>query len=88
MQMSMLRKKDPSEGSDAKADAKDAIGELLEIEGKVHEKFEDYYVAALELCGAIEKGRGLGTIRERWEKVSKMRKKLSEDPEIMEEIRG
>ena len=91
VQMSMLRKKDPSDLSDFKEDAQATMGELLQIEGKVHEKFEDYYAAAMDLCGAIQETLNIAanpTIREKWEKVSKMRKKLSEDPEIMEEIRG
>ena len=91
VQMSMLRKKDPSDLSDFKEDAQATMGELLQIEGKVHEKFEDYYAAAMDLCAAIQETLNIAadpTIREKWEKVSKMRKKLSEDPEIMEEIRG
>ena len=83
-----------SEGAAARTDAEDARKELAELDGKVHEKFEDYYKASIDLCETIEEGVQDGekefikTLKSKWAKISSIRKKLRDDPEIFEEIRG
>lgn len=82
------------EGSVARQEAKDALKELEEIDGKVHEKFADYYKGVVEICKLLEAGiqdgedSFLNSLKSKWQKVNGIRKKLSEDPEIIEEIRG
>ena len=93
VQRMMFREKF-SEGAAARTDAEDARKELAELDGKVHEKFGDYHSAAIDLCQTIEEGiqdgekEFLKTLKSKWAKISSIRKKLRDDPEIFEEIRG
>jgi len=93
VQRMMFREKF-SEGAAARTDAEDARKELAELDGKVHEKFEDYHKASIDLCETIEEGVQDGekefikTLKSKWAKISSIRKKLRDDPEIFEEIRG
>jgi hypothetical protein len=93
VQMMMFRNKF-HEGKAASEDAKSALEELKEIDGKVHEKFENYLKGAVELCEAFEDGIGDGEkeflkhLKKKWEAVQGERKRLSEDPAIREELMG
>lgn len=77
-------------------DAEEAIKELEAIKSKVDGRLSDYHKAMLKVCKVYRDGRKddesddefverLGKV---WEEVQGKRKKLMEDPEIMEEIYG
>ena len=74
--------------------ASEARGELEELEGKVHEKFEDYLKAAIDICRTVEEESANGgkrlvdSVKSRWSRINSIRKKLRDDPEIFEELRG
>ena len=93
IQMMVFREKF-HEGKAAREDAKDARAELEDIEDKVDERFNDYIKAALGLCklveGGIEDGEEefMKELKSKWEAMRNLRKKLSEDPELREEIMG
>jgi hypothetical protein len=93
VQMMMFRDK-LHEGKAARQDAKSALEELKEIDGKVHEKFAKYLKGAVELCETLEAGvedgekEFLRNLKSKWEAVQGERKRLSEDPAIREELMG
>ena len=93
VQRTMFREKF-SDADEARSAAEDASEELEELNGKVHEKFEAYHRAALDLCRTIGKGpEGNGKdfiadLKSKWSRINSIRKKLRDDPEIFEEIRG
>ena len=68
--------------------------ELEELDGKIHEKFEDYLKAAIDICKAVEEEASNGgkdlveSLKSRWSKINSIRKKLRDDPEVFEELRG
>ena len=68
--------------------------ELEELDGKIHEKFEDYLKAAIDICKAVEEDASNGgkdlveSLKTRWSKINSIRKKLRDDPEVFEELRG
>ena len=82
------------EGKAARQDAKDALAELEEIKDKVDDRFEEYMKSAIEICkmveGGIEDGEDdfIKELKSKWEAMRNLRKKLSEDPELREEIMG
>lgn len=80
-------------GSDVVDDAKDALKELKEIDGKVDKRFNDYLASAIELCELVEEGRGdddedvfLKRLKSKWQALQNQRKKLSTDPALREEM--
>ena len=83
-----------SEGAETRSAAEDARKELEELDGKVHEKFEEYHRATIGICRTIEEGiedgekEFLRELKSKWSKINSIRKKLRDDPEIFEEIRG
>ena len=93
VQRTMFREKF-SDADEARSAAEDASEELEELNGKIHEKFEAYHRAALDLCRTIGKGpEGSGKdfiadLKSKWSRINSIRKKLRDDPEIFEEIRG
>ncbi len=93
VQRTMFREKF-SDADEARSAAEDASEELGELDGKIHEKFEAYHRAALDLCRTIEKGPEGGEkdfvtdLKSKWSRINSIRKKLRDDPEIFEEIRG
>jgi len=93
VQRTMFREKF-SDADEARSAAEDASEELEELDGKIHEKFEAYHRAALDLCRTIGKGpEGSGKdfiadLKSKWSRINSIRKKLRDDPEIFEEIRG
>ena len=93
VQRTMFREKF-SDADEARSAAEDASEELEELNGKIHEKFEAYHRAALDLCRTIGKGpEGNGKdfiadLKSKWSRINSIRKKLRDDPEIFEEIRG
>ena len=93
VQRTMFREKF-SDADEARSAAEDAREELEELDGKIHEKFEAYHRAALDLCRTVGKGpEGSGKdfisdLKSKWSRINSIRKKLRDDPEIFEEIRG
>ncbi len=93
VQRTMLRGKF-GEAEEAVSAAADAREELEELDGKIHEKFEDYLQASIDICRAVEEGGADGgkdlveSLKSRWSKINSIRKKLRDDPEIFEELRG
>ncbi len=93
VQRTMFREKF-SDADEARSAAEDAREELEELDDKIHEKFEAYHRAALDLCRTIGKGpEGSGKdfiadLKSKWSRINSIRKKLRDDPEIFEEIRG
>lgn len=93
VQMMVMRNKF-HEGKAAKTDATSALKELKEIDGKVHEKFTKYLKGAVDLCETLEAGvedgedEFLKKLKSKWDAVQSERKRLSEDPEIREEMMG
>ncbi len=93
VQRTMFREKF-SDAAEARSAAEDAREELEELDDKIHEKFEAYHRAALDLCRTIGKGpEGSGKdfiadLKSKWSRINSIRKKLRDDPEIFEEIRG
>ena len=93
VQRTMMRGKF-SEAEEAESAAADAREELEELDGKIHEKFEDYLEAAIDICKAVEENASSGgkdlveSLKSRWSKINSIRKKLRDDPEVFEELRG
>ena len=92
VQRTMMRGKF-SEADEAESAAADARKELEELDGKIHEKFEDYLKAAIDICKTVEEdasGEGkdlVENLKSRWSRINSIRKKLRDDPEIFEELR-
>ena len=93
VQRTMMRGK-VSEADEAESAAADAREELEELDGKIHEKFEDYLKAAIDICKTVEEDASNGekelveSLKSRWSKINSIRKKLRDDPEVFEELRG
>lgn len=91
----MVRSDNYDNGSAIVEEAKDAVAKLTELEGHVHEKFDDYLKSAIKLCEMVEEGRDgedeedfLKSLKKKWDSLQALRKKLSSDPALREEIMG
>ena len=81
--------------SAVKETAKEATEALRTIQGKVDERMEDYFDATVKLCKLVEEGKGdddeeifLKRLEKALESSRAKRKKLTDDPELREEIMG
>lgn len=83
-----------SEGRVARQEAGEVLKELKKIDGKVHEKFENYLKAAIGITEHIEAGVQDGEedfmndLKRKFETMSSERNKLLEDPAVREAIMG
>ena len=75
--------------------AKEAIKALEELDGKVDERLNDYHKAADKICKLVLAGKEdddedifLKRLENALESLQAKRKKLMDDPELQEELRG
>ena len=75
--------------------AQEAVDALKEIDGKVDERLEDYHKAAVKICKLVLDGKEdddeeifLKRLESAWDSLQGKRKKLMDDPELQEELRG
>ena len=78
-----------------KETAKEAVDQLKLLEGKVDKRMDDYLEATIKLCKLGYDGRGddseedfVKDFKKLFDIVQVKRKKLLNDPELQEELRG
>lgn len=79
-----------------KEDAQDALATIEKLGEKLDPRLKDYHKAIIETLTTYTQGRKsdekdedfIKRIETSWEELSRQRKKLMEDPEIMEELMG